>query len=107
MDSVWLDGLEATPETGGGAAHVRGAGETRMGPPGAPRDPGLGRPWALSATCSARIPPRSGLRGTAAAASANFRLARPCEHLGATQTATLGGKREREARVQDALCLKY
>lgn len=51
-------------------------------PPKASLDLGPGVPRSNERHCSACIPPLSGLRGTAGA-SANFRLARTCEHLGA------------------------
>lgn len=99
MDSVWLDGLEATPEAGGGGrggtCAPGAAGEA--GPPSARRGhrgPEPGAPASTERDCSGRVPPRSGLRGTAAA-SASFRLARPCEHLGANSNSNAGRKGEK------------
>lgn len=70
-------------EQGGGGA---GWTEQKGGEPGAgtrhQRTWGLGRPGRTERDCFARVPPLSGLCGTAAAC-ANFRLARTCEHLGA------------------------
>ncbi|KAL0607376.1 putative uncharacterized protein CCDC28A-AS1 [Plecturocebus cupreus] len=70
-------------EQGGGGV---GWAEQKGGEPGAGKRHqktwGLGRPERTERDCSPRVSPLSGLCGTAAA-SANFRLARTCELLGA------------------------
>lgn len=69
-------------QRGGGVGRAEGKGASLLQPQEARQDLGPGVPGRTERDCSARVPPRSGLCGTAAA-SANFRLARTCEHLGA------------------------
>lgn len=72
-----------------------GAGGVGIRDPGCPGHRGTRGGREHWAQLFRRVPPQSGLCGTATA-SANFRLARTCEHLGANSNRNAGRKGEKE-----------